>query len=170
MARPEEKAVPQPAASPSAVLPNPAMMFPCLDAIETRSATLEANLVLQRPEPSYTAGATLNFHSREPLLLDWGGVLREYNIAYEAWGTMNADRSNVILLHTGLSASSHAHSTEKNPQPGWWRNSLAREGARYRQVPRHLHQRHRRLLAGPPVRSSIDPADGPDDTLRAFPS
>lgn len=33
---------------------------------------------------------------------------------------MNADRSNVILLHTGLSASSHAHSTPENPQPGWW--------------------------------------------------
>lgn len=26
----------------------------------------------------------------------------------------------MILLHTGLSASSHAHSTEANPKPGWW--------------------------------------------------
>ncbi len=31
-------------------------------------------------------------------------------IAYETWGELNADRSNAVLLHTGLSASSHAKS------------------------------------------------------------
>lgn len=54
------------------------------------------------------------------MLLDWGGVLPEFDIAYETWGTLNKDRSNAILLHTGLSASSHAHSTESNSKPGWW--------------------------------------------------
>ncbi len=44
----------------------------------------------------------------------------EFNIAYETWGSLNSSKSNVILLHTGLSASSHAHSTEINPKPGWW--------------------------------------------------
>jgi homoserine O-acetyltransferase len=72
------------------------------------------------PEPSYTTGAHENFHSDEPILLDWGGVLPSFDIAYETWGTLNADRSNAILLHTGLSASSHAHSTKANPKPGWW--------------------------------------------------
>jgi homoserine O-acetyltransferase len=99
---------------------NPAMTFPCLDARETRSATLEATSNSTGPEPSYTTGATLIFHCREPLLLDWGGILPEFDIAYETWGEMNANKTNVILLHTGLSASSHAHSTESNPQPGWW--------------------------------------------------
>ncbi|TPX11103.1 uncharacterized protein E0L32_007964 [Thyridium curvatum] len=99
---------------------NPAMAFPCLDALETRSATLQATSESSGPEPSYTTGATLNYHCRDPLLLDWGGVLPEFDIAYETWGTINADKSNVILLHTGLSASSHAHSTDLNPQPGWW--------------------------------------------------
>jgi homoserine O-acetyltransferase len=33
---------------------------------------------------------------------------------------LNAGKSNAILLHTGLSASSHAHSTETNTKPGWW--------------------------------------------------
>ncbi|KAI1427394.1 homoserine O-acetyltransferase [Xylaria sp. FL1777] len=99
---------------------NPAMAFPCLDALETRSATLEAKSLSSGPEPAYTVGATEIFHCVDPLLLDWGGVLREFDIAYETWGQMNSDRSNVILLHTGLSASSHAHSTESNPQPGWW--------------------------------------------------
>lgn len=97
------------------------MAFPCLDALDSRSATLEARFSESSgPEPSYTTGASLRYHCDEPLLLDWGGVLPGFDIAYETWGTMNADKSNVILLHTGLSASSHAHSTDLNPQPGWW--------------------------------------------------
>lgn len=99
---------------------NPAMAFPCLDALESKSAKLEARSLASGPEPSYTSGATSIYHSEEPILLDWGGSLREYDIAYESWGEINADKSNVILLHTGLSASSHAHSTEANPKPGWW--------------------------------------------------
>lgn len=105
---------------------NPALAFPCLDALETRSAKLEAAATSRNlsdesgPEPSYTVGATLRYHCSDPLLLDWGGVLPSFDIAYETWGRPNADRSNVILLHTGLSASSHARSTEANPAPGWW--------------------------------------------------
>jgi homoserine O-acetyltransferase len=106
---------------------NPALNFPCLDALETRSAKLSQASTSSRtrssasgPEPSYTAGTTLKYHCSDPLLLDWGGVLREFDIAYETWGAPNAEKSNVILLHTGLSASSHAHSTESNPAPGWW--------------------------------------------------
>ncbi|OAQ60008.1 homoserine O-acetyltransferase [Pochonia chlamydosporia 170] len=104
----------------SGVASNPAMAFPCLDALETRSATLQASRSSSGPEPSYTSGPTEIFDCKDPLLLDWGGILPEFTIAYESWGAMNADKSNVILLHTGLSASSHAHSTEANPQAGWW--------------------------------------------------
>lgn len=100
--------------------PNPTMSFPCLDALELKTEALEKRSIESGPEPSYTTGAHLVFHSSEPFLTDWGGVLREFDIAYETWGTMNEDKSNVILLHTGLSASSHAHSTETNPKPGWW--------------------------------------------------
>lgn len=99
------------------------MEFPCLDAMETKSADLRANKS-SGPEPSYTSGASLLFRSREPLQLDWGGVLPEFQIAYESWGEINENRSNVILLHTGLSASSHARSTEANPQPGWWEDFI----------------------------------------------
>ncbi|GJN75687.1 homoserine O-acetyltransferase [Purpureocillium lilacinum] len=115
-------------ASPS----NPAMAFPCLDAMETRSQTLQAGRSSSSsgsgPEPSYTSGATQTYHCKEPLELDWGGVLPEFTIAYESWGEMNADKSNVILLHTGLSASSHAHSTAANPQPGWWEKFIGPGG------------------------------------------
>jgi hypothetical protein len=98
---------------------NPALSFPCLDAHESRSASLSRRS-LSGPEPSYVSGHTLNFHSKQPILLDWGGILPEFNIAYETWGSLNKDKSNAILLHTGLSASSHAHSTGTNTKPGWW--------------------------------------------------
>ncbi|KAJ5735611.1 uncharacterized protein N7483_000736 [Penicillium malachiteum] len=99
---------------------NPAMSFPCLDAQEAKSAMLTARSLESGPEPSYTTGQHESFHCDQPLLLDWGGVLPEFDIAYESWGQLNSDKSNAILLHTGLSASSHAHSTASNPKPGWW--------------------------------------------------
>lgn len=99
---------------------NPQLSFPCLDNAEDRTRQLTGKRSLTGPEPSYTTGEHQTFHSPEPLLLDWGGVLPSFDIAWEAWGTLNADKSNAILLHTGLSASSHAHSTEANKKPGWW--------------------------------------------------
>lgn len=99
---------------------NPALAFPCLDAQEARSVTLSTRSVSSGPEPSYATGNHLSWRSREPLLLDWGGILPEFYIAYETWGRLDPNKSNAILLHTGLSASSHAHSTDINPKPGWW--------------------------------------------------
>ncbi|KAJ2965919.1 hypothetical protein NQ176_g10391 [Zarea fungicola] len=108
---------------------NPAMAFPCLDAMEDRSATLRrassttssknsASSSSSSNEPSYTSGVTQVHHVKEPLTLDWGGVLPEFDIAYETWGKLNSEKSNAVLLHTGLSASSHAHSTPENTSPG----------------------------------------------------
>ncbi|KAK5944824.1 Serine O-succinyltransferase [Knufia obscura] len=99
---------------------NAPMSFPCLDAQEQKTEALQRRSSESGPEPSYTSGAHEIFHSVEPFLTDWGGSLKEFDIAYETWGTPDSDKSNVILLHTGLSASSHAHSTSSNPKPGWW--------------------------------------------------
>lgn len=99
---------------------NPALSFPCLDASEAKTASLLSRSLSSGPEPSYNAGKHLTWHCDQPMLLDWGGVLPEFDIAYETWGELNQNKSNVILLHTGLSASSHAHSTSANPKPGWW--------------------------------------------------
>ncbi|RDW62334.1 putative homoserine O-acetyltransferase [Coleophoma cylindrospora] len=139
---------------------NPAMAFPCLDAVETKSATLEARSLSSGPEPSYTSGATLSYHCDEPLILDWGGKLPEFNIAYETWGEMNADKSNVILLHTGLSASSHAHSTESNPKPGWWEKFIGPGGCLDTDKYHIICTNVIGGCYGSTGPSSIDPADG----------
>lgn len=152
---------PQASSAGVAEASNPAMAFPCLDALESKSATLEARSLNSGPEPLYnTSGATLYYYSRDPLLLDWGGVLREYGVAYETWGELNKDKSNAILLHTGLSASSHAHSTERNPKPGWWEKFIGPGGCldtdKYHVICTNVIGG----CYGTTGPSSIDPADG----------
>ncbi|KAF9420059.1 hypothetical protein BGZ94_009238 [Podila epigama] len=100
---------------------NPPMAFPCVDKLEQRTQRFLQSFD-GGPEPSYSnpiSGYSLYQHN-EPFLLDHGGILPKFEIAYESWGELNEDKSNVILLHTGLSASSHAKSHPANMAPGWW--------------------------------------------------
>lgn len=54
--------------------------------------------------------------------LEGGGSLRYVTIAYETWGTLNADASNAILVCHAWTGDSHvAGSAGKgHPTPGWW--------------------------------------------------
>jgi len=81
-----------------------------------------AKLTQSQPPP-----ATLHYHSTSPLpLLYSAEPLPPYSIAYETWGTLNSTSSNAILLHTGLSASSHVASrgndvsSSTSYKAGWW--------------------------------------------------
>ena len=64
------------------------------------------------------------YKSKKPIFLDYGGHLPEYEIAYETWGHLNKEKSNLVLVHTGLSASLHAKSQPENPKNGWWENFI----------------------------------------------
>ncbi|MCB1042917.1 MAG: homoserine O-acetyltransferase [Acidobacteria bacterium] len=67
---------------------------------------------------------TLVFNDPNPLPLVMGDQLSEFTLAYETWGELNKDRSNAVLLFTGLSASSHARSHPGNTAPGWWEGMI----------------------------------------------
>ncbi len=57
-----------------------------------------------------------------PLSLDSGQTLNSYEIVYETYGELNADKSNAILICHALSGTHHAagyHSME-DKRPGWW--------------------------------------------------
>ncbi|KYQ90463.1 hypothetical protein DLAC_09086 [Tieghemostelium lacteum] len=76
----------------------------------------------QGPEPHYDKiiSGFKTFHYKTPVEFKLGGQLPDFKIAYETWGKLNENRDNAILLHTGLSASSHAKSHQENQKPGWW--------------------------------------------------
>lgn len=62
-------------------------------------------------------------HFDTPLRLRSGGVLENFTIAYETYGTLNADKSNVILICHALSGDSHVagyYTDNPDETPGWW--------------------------------------------------
>jgi homoserine O-acetyltransferase/O-succinyltransferase len=83
------------------------------------------------PAPIETQFCEIN----APVTLHDGSVLPSLRIAYETWGSLNADRSNAILLYHALSGSHHAaghnpHIPGAEPfwQPemhdGWWEEMI----------------------------------------------
>ncbi|WWC65793.1 homoserine O-acetyltransferase [Kwoniella dejecticola CBS 10117] len=95
---------------------------------EERLEGREASKGKEEAEACYVPPpATLHFHSPNTLpLLYSPQPLPPFQIAYETWGTLNSARDNAILLHTGLSASSHVASggndvsSSTSSKPGWW--------------------------------------------------
>ncbi|CAE6486147.1 unnamed protein product, partial [Rhizoctonia solani] len=117
----------RPASHAAVATPRPEPRFPCVDAHAARELRLTpqptADPSSTGPEPAYGRPQPTSyhiFHSSEPLQLVYGDILPQFDVAYETWGQLNETRDNAILLHTGLSASSHAASTQINPAEGWW--------------------------------------------------
>ena len=60
-------------------------------------------------------------HFSSPLYLESGRIFEPYEIAYETYGELNEEKSNVILICHALSGSHHAAGTyEGDRKPGWW--------------------------------------------------
>ncbi|PIE83409.1 MAG: homoserine O-acetyltransferase [Candidatus Contendobacter odensis] len=60
-------------------------------------------------------------HFAEPLALDCGRTLAEYDIVYESYGTLNAHRSNAVLICHALSGDHHAAGFyDQADKAGWW--------------------------------------------------
>ncbi len=66
-------------------------------------------------------------HFEEPLALDCGRLLADYEMVYETYGALNADRSNAILICHALSGDHHVagyHDEDDPSKPGWWDNCI----------------------------------------------
>ncbi|MFP4257266.1 MAG: homoserine O-acetyltransferase, partial [Desulfobacterales bacterium] len=58
--------------------------------------------------------------------LDSGAKLGPITLAYETYGTLNADKSNVVLVCHALTGDSHAagYYSDNDEKPGWWDNMI----------------------------------------------
>ncbi|MBT8419807.1 MAG: homoserine O-acetyltransferase [Gammaproteobacteria bacterium] len=65
-------------------------------------------------------------HFDAPLALDCGRTLDGYDLVYETYGELNADRSNAMLICHALSSDHHAagYHHENDPKPGWWETCI----------------------------------------------
>ncbi|EJD01563.1 homoserine acetyltransferase [Fomitiporia mediterranea MF3/22] len=122
-----------PAGASSTVPSRPS--FPCVDAHAARESRILQSSSLRSsekdvdpstsgPEPAYSRPRPTEYltyhHDKSFPVIYSDTALPEFDIAYETWGRLSPARDNVILLHTGLSASSHAASNALNPSEGWW--------------------------------------------------
>jgi len=58
----------------------------------------------------------------QPLTLACGRELGPYELVYETYGELNADRSNAVLICHALSGHHHAagYHSDEDRKPGWW--------------------------------------------------
>ncbi len=63
---------------------------------------------------------------QEPLTLACARVLDSYTLVYETYGTLNADKSNAVLICHALSGHHHAagYHHENDTKAGWWDNCI----------------------------------------------
>lgn len=79
----------------------------------------KASLSLAQGTELNTASHSLTLS--DPLPLDGGGQLSLVTIAYQTYGTLNADRSNAILLCHALTGDQYVASPHPvTGKPGWW--------------------------------------------------
>ncbi|RJF97499.1 homoserine O-succinyltransferase MetX [Noviherbaspirillum saxi] len=69
-----------------------------------------------------------SLHFSEPLPLSSGASLADYTLVYETYGTLNADRSNAVLICHALNASHHVagmyEGVDGSKNVGWWDNMV----------------------------------------------
>ncbi|MGQ2924098.1 MAG: homoserine O-succinyltransferase MetX [Hydrogenophaga sp.] len=85
----------------------------------------------ERPQDKALIVTPQTFRFTEPLPLRSGATLPAYELVVETYGTLNAERSNAVLICHALNASHHVAGwhADENGQPlarseGWWNNMI----------------------------------------------
>ncbi|MFZ2219567.1 MAG: homoserine O-acetyltransferase [Rhodoferax sp.] len=67
-----------------------------------------------------------SMHFEAALPLQSGATLRDYSLSYETYGTLNAERSNAVLICHALNASHHVAGVYEGQEKseGWWDNMI----------------------------------------------
>lgn len=73
----------------------------------------------ERNENGRSDDGTVKHVSIGALELEAGGLLPDVVLAYESWGTLNADASNAVLIEHALTGSTHV-ARGAGEEDGWW--------------------------------------------------
>ena len=68
---------------------------------------------------------SVTFPTSKPLALDGGQILAPFTVAYDTYGTLNAEKSNAILVCHALTGDQYA--LRQHPvtgKPGWWEEMI----------------------------------------------
>jgi homoserine O-acetyltransferase len=78
------------------------------------------------PDNSVGIVKTQISHFSEALTLQCGKTLKQYDIAFETYGELNADSSNAILICHALSGDQHAagYNSMDDKKAGWWDSAI----------------------------------------------
>ena len=65
-------------------------------------------------------------HFNDPLILKSGEILPHYSLVYETYGTLNASKTNAVIVCHALSGNHHVAGkyAESDKNAGWWDNLI----------------------------------------------
>src|SRR5215470_4268958 len=93
-------------------------MLERMTMVETSAALEPADRAREADAPH---SPVVRFGADEPLKLDAGIDLSPFQIAYQTYGTLNAERSNAVLVCHALTGDQHVANVHPVTQkPGWW--------------------------------------------------
>ncbi|MEX2033845.1 MAG: alpha/beta fold hydrolase, partial [Xanthobacteraceae bacterium] len=85
------------------------------------TATDSSSIARVREADAPRNSSMARFGADRPLKLDAGVELSPFQIAYKTYGTLNADRSNAVLICHALTGDQHVASVHPvTGKPGWW--------------------------------------------------
>src|SRR5262245_13426911 len=95
------------------------------EMIPSREATSPSSdarpLVRRLREAQQPQSRLVRFAHDNPLVLDVGAILSPFQIAYQTYGRLNADKSNVILVCHALTGDQHVANVHPvTGRTGWW--------------------------------------------------
>jgi homoserine O-acetyltransferase/O-succinyltransferase len=94
------------------------------DVSETAAVNAKARVANALNEADRPSSPVVRFPAT-PLQLDSGHALRDLQVAYQTYGTLDARRANAILVCHALTGDQHVANTHPvTGKPGWWQTMV----------------------------------------------